>query len=130
MKILSLFCKILISIKKCKTQVWYERSLVELWNRMHWEPTPQGATAPLYMNAGKKLTSHIFLEIMRGYVGPVKYTLWIPLMSLLSKYNSSSQSSLRLACEQHENGGEFILLFLSACISKIHEGNQHFPRAY
>lgn len=115
MKIMLLFWKILISIKKYETQLWYERSLVELWNIMHSEPTPQSATAPLYMNAGKKLTFHIFLEVMRGYVCQVSYTLWIPLMSLLSKYNSSSLSSLRVACEEHEKRG-WLYPSISVCI--------------
>lgn len=36
------------------------KSLVELRNTVHWEPAPQGATAPSYMDAEKKLTFHIY----------------------------------------------------------------------
>lgn len=126
MKILCCFRKSLLALRSVK----HNYGMREAWQGYEYNAlraNTSGCHSTFIYECWEEIDFPHFLEVMSGYVCPVRYTLWIPLMSLLSKYNSSSQSSLRHAMKK---GDEFILLFLSAYISKIHEGNQHLPRAY
>lgn len=87
---------------------------------MHWEPRPQGATAPSHTDAGKKLTFHISLEIMGIHDAvpsgvPCGFRLGLSCLNTTGSLNPLSG----LPMSNTEKGDKkFLFLLQSAHISK------------